>query len=122
MKYPKFEEAIKNNIVNPAINQTKQPGYGLVLDYDPVNNTATIITAKHGTDRPDQLYYNVPCPVSPGVQGVAPEVGRPCWLVFRDPQSPTPMITHFFSFNHLDKDYRDQNQTNNLIPRFMSEI
>lgn len=122
MKYPKFEEAIKDKVVNPAIGQMRQPGYGLIMDYDPINNRATVLAAKHGTDRPDQLYYNVPCPITPGVQSVAPELGRPCWIIFRDPQSPTPMITHFFSFNHLDKDYEDQTRANNPIPRFMTDF
>lgn len=122
MGYPKFEEALKTKVVAPALAQTRQPGYGLVMGYDPHTNTATVLTAQAGTNVPGQLYHNVPCPVTPGVQGVAPEIGRPCWLSFRDPQTSTPMIVAFFSMNYEEKDYKDQTKAINTIPHFMSEL
>lgn len=122
MSYPKFEEALKKKVVKPALARKEQPGYGIVVGYDPEFNTATVLTAKHGTDVPGEMFFNVPCPVTPGIQGVAPEIGRPCWLAFRNPESPTPIIVSFFSMNYQEKDYLPQNEAVNPLPRFMTEM
>lgn len=59
--------------------QQAQGGYGIVLHYDSTENVATIVLSRPGSDEPGEIFSNVPCPVTNGIQTVAPEIGRACF-------------------------------------------
>lgn len=118
-KYPKFEQAIRENIVEANEAQKSLPGYGIILDYDPMYNTATVMMADPSSDLPGELFHDVMCPTNMGLQTVAPEPGRPCWVVFRNNSQAMPMITHFFNHVYHKIDYSRYTTSLNTIPRFM---
>lgn len=118
-KYPKFEQAIRENIVDAAEAQKAQPGYGIILDYDPTYHTATVMMADAFSDQPGELLYGVMCPTTVGLQVTAPEPGRPCWVVFRANDRNNAMITHFFNHVYHKIDYIRNTEALNTIPRYM---
>jgi len=77
----------------------------MVINYDRMNNTATLIMSSNKTNHPGELLKNVPCPMQPGLQSVAPEVGRLCSVAFKGDTKTNPVITHFFStdYNKIDR-------------------
>lgn len=99
-----------------------QPGYGIVISYDEEDNTATVLLAEPGSDAPGQFFNSVPCPTTPGIQSVAPEIGRPCWVSFRDGLQSSPVITHFFHHSHADMEYDQQYYAINSTPRFLMDL
>lgn len=112
--------------INKSIEQAQlrvaQPGYGIVMAFDEKENTATVLLAYPGSDMPGEFYTNVPCPTHLGLQTVAPEVGRPCWVAFKDGLQSSPVITHFFHHSHADMEYEKQYTAENNVPRFMMEL
>lgn len=121
MRYPKFEEKLRQNIDSSQLNN-RNPYFGIVLTYDPETNTATVMTARPGSGKPGEIYRNVSCPQTLGVQMVAPEAGRPCQLSFPGGIQVEPIITSFFNPNHVEIDHRKQSVAKNEIPRFMMEL
>lgn len=119
---PKFQQRVQDQIVTPSQQQTNQPGYGIVMAYDRLTNTATVLMSQPGSDQWGEFYANVPCPTSVGVQGVGPEIGRPCWVIFADGTMSNPMITHYFNHIYEDIDFDRQNKAQDSMPRFMREI
>lgn len=122
MKYPKFEQKVRERIVDSAERERTRPGYGIVIEYDVDNNTATVLMAHPGTDQPGEFFMNVPCPDVFGVQTVAPSLGKPCWVEFRDATNSNPVITHFFNHVYRETEYEQQYTVNNDVPRFLMEL
>lgn len=118
MKHPKFDQALENKI-NNVKQQQSSSGYGVLLKYDPIMNTATVAMAAPGSDAMGELFNDVPCPVTLGVQGVAPTAGRPVWIDFKDNSNAYPVITHYFNHVYHDVDYMRQTQARSTIPRYM---
>lgn len=116
---PKFESKLQDKIAQPGIDQMAHDGYGIVLGFDSNNNTATVLMSNKGSDAPGQTYTNVPCPTSIGVQMVAPDRGRPCWIAFKDSSYQYPIITAFFNPIYSQIDYTKQTQSITTTPRFM---
>lgn len=119
-KYPKFNQSIKTTVVEPHAQQQAVPGYGIVMNYDPLHNTATVLMSSTASDQPGEIHREVLCPTNIGVQSVAPEVGRPCWVVFKNNNFGFPMITHFFNHVYNEIDYTKQNDATNSVPRYMT--
>jgi len=119
-KYPKFSQSIRENIVQSHSKQQAVPGYGIVMDYDSVNNRATVLMSSAGSDQPGEIYKEVICPTTIGIQTVAPETGRPCWVVFKNNNTAFPIITNFFNHVYDQIDYTKQTQATNSIPRYMT--
>jgi hypothetical protein len=119
-KYPKLSQSIRENVVRPHSQQQTAGGYGIVMDYEPIRNTATVMMSSPASDQPGEVYREVMCPTMIGVQSVAPEIGRPCWVVFKNGSSTAPIITHFFNHAYDQIDYTKQNQATNSIPRYMT--
>lgn len=118
-----FDEQRKiNRSIEQAQLRTAQPGYGIVMEFNEEENTATVLMAYPGSDMPGEFYKNVPCPTSSGIQTVAPEVGRPCWIAFKDGLQSSPVITHFFHHSFGDMEYDKQYTAENNVPRFMLEL
>lgn len=119
---PKFERKLREQIVYPDDLQRAEPGYGIIMDYNPTDNVATVLMSHPGSDQPGQFFHSVPCPTNMGVQTVAPEQGRQCWVVFKDGTMSNPMITHFFNHTFRDIDAYKNDRAVNDIPRFMLEL
>lgn len=114
-----FEQKVKRNIIQPYLEQRIQSGYGIVISYDMTRNTASVLMAQTGTDLPGDLYHNVPCPTQMGVQAVAPERGRQCWVDFKNADPNFPVITHFYNYHYEKVDYTRQQNAQAPLPRYM---
>ena len=121
-QYPKFEQKVTEKLVQPQFEQGAQPGYGIIMDYNSFDNTATVLMANKGSDDLGELYSNVPCPVYLGVQSVAPEKGRPCWVAFKDNSTNFPVVTHYFNVFYSSIDHQRQTKAVNSMPRFMFNL
>lgn len=116
---PKFENHIKSRI-SQADSERVKSRYGIVTGYDRTSNTATVLMTASDSDLPSEVLKNVPCPVLLGVQTVAPEPGRPCWVVFKGNSETFPVISHFFNHSYEKFDYKRQNNASTGIPSFVS--
>jgi hypothetical protein len=118
-QYPKFQQRLRNNIIDPVMQQQQTPAYAVVLTFDPLTNTCDIVTAMPGSDEMGEAFSNVPMPMTAGVQAAAPKVGTMCWIAFRDGTRGDPYITHFFDLaftrNRFDSQYKAVMDT----PRYM---
>lgn len=121
-QHPKFEQKLTERVVQPQMEQTAQAGYGIVYEYDSFNNTATVVMANRGSDDVGDLYRNVPCPVQLGVQNVAPEPGRPCWVAFKDNSPNFPIIVTYFNHVYAEVDYQRQTKAVTTTPRYMFDM
>lgn len=121
MEYPKFKQKLQDGILAPAAFQAQSPLYGIVIDYDSVSNTCIIISASPGSDLMGESFRDVPCPMQPGVQGVAPKQGIMCGLSFTDGTS-TPQITHFYNLRYEEYTNRKQNYATTKIPSYMMDM
>lgn len=81
MNNPKFEQKIKQNILNPQTRQSAEysSGYGFIIQYYPTSNTADVMMSQKDSVDTGTIYKNVPCPTNIGIQTVAPEPGRHCF-------------------------------------------
>lgn len=118
----KMKEKIQQEILLPQKISESQPGWGFVASYDETKNTADVLMSRPGSDQPGEMYYHVPCPVQIGIQGVAPEVGRACWVVFKGGNFQSPIITHFFNYNYGQRDYGRSTNASQVSPGFMLEM
>ena len=122
MANPKFENKIKQNIVAPNTQQRNMSGYAIVLTYNGNTNTASIQMGKPGSPGLGKIYKDVPCPTNIGLQGVAPELGRPCFVDFKGNGNSSdyyPVITTFFNHVYNEIDFEKQNTAVNNIPRYI---
>lgn len=104
------------------MGQAISSGYGVVLSYDPASNTANVQMSKQDTSEMGQVYKNVPCPTNIGVQAVAPEQGRPCWVDFKGSGTSSdyfPVITTFFNHVYSIIDEPRQSPSVNNTPRYI---
>lgn len=118
MRHVKFEQAITSKIQSQQYQQA-QGTYGVLLDYDTTRNTATILLSNYGSDEMGEVIRDVPCPTTIGVQTVAPENGRPCWVTYKGRDTSFPVVTHFFNPFFIENDYARQTTASNTIPRYM---
>lgn len=121
MRNYKLDNKVQQEIATANL-KTSQPGYGIVMEYNSTDNTATVLLAQPGSDIPGEFHRKVPCPTTFGVQSVAPEVGRPCWVTFRDGLQSSPVITHYFHHDYENMEYDAQYYAKNQTPRFMLEM
>lgn len=117
--YPKFEERLRNNVIDPAMRQTQKPGYAVVMSFDPVKNTCDLVTAQAGSDQMGEVLTNIPAPFQAGLQTTAPKPGTMCWIAYRDGTTADPYITHFFDVKFTENNYQQQYTARNNLPRFM---
>lgn len=121
-QFPKFEQRIKDSITTPASMQASTSGYGIIMDYNSAINTATVMMAAKDSDNLGDTFRDVPCPVLMGVNLTAPEVGRPCWVDFKDNNTNRPFITHYFNFNYDTVDYPANSIAINNTPRYLYQM
>lgn len=125
MNNPKFEKKVTQNIVKPAMYKSQQAttGYAIVLSYSAEANTACIQMSHPNSNVLGQIYQNVVCPTTIGVQGVSPGVGRPCTVIFKGGGNGSdyfPIITSFFNHAYYSIDHPSQSTSVNNIPRFIT--
>lgn len=122
MRYPKFEEKLKQQVLNPTLQQNYGPGDGMILSYNPVHNTATVLMSQPGSDEIGRIERDVICPSVMGVQAVSPKMGDACAVQYYDGTKTKPFITHFYNDFYEQSDYRRQFIAENDVPRFMMEM
>jgi hypothetical protein len=121
MMNPKARQEVQDAVA-PGMMSQAQPGWGIVLWYDATRNCATVLMSQPGSDRPGEIYSNVPCPVQVGLQTVAPEPGRSCWVNFKFGNSHFPIVTSFFNYNYSNIDYPRATHAKSATPRFMMDM
>ncbi len=122
MNNPNFEKKLNQKVVRPKMTQSVTSGYGIVLSYSSAANTANVQMVKQDTPEMGQVYKNVPCPTNMGVQSVAPEQGRPCWVDFKGSGTSSdyfPVITTFFNHAYNTIDEPRQSTSVNNTPRYI---
>src|SRR5687768_10273233 len=106
--------------VTDSINASKQTSMsgslGVIISYDRNNNTATVAITQSDSDEIREILNNVPCPVVMGVQTVAPEPGRLCWLNFKNGNITSPMVIHYYNHRYQQFDYERQYRTGFDLP------
>jgi hypothetical protein len=117
---------MKNKHVTPdqtSVNSDYVQGrYGVVTSYNSVSHTVTVIISGPSSETADEILTNVPCPVILGIQSVAPEPGRPCWVMFKDGKIGSPLITHFYNHQYVTYDYPKQSKAPIGIPNYFLEL
>lgn len=120
---PKTQEKLNNYNYLRDQERNGNGKVGIIQSYDPVSNTATVLTAANDSDVPNDIITDVMCPVFPGIQMVAPEPGRPCWIVMKSGfNDRRAMISHFFNHNFSNYDYSKQYSIRSGIPSYMRGI
>lgn len=121
MKDPRVEKQVRSAIGNST--NTRSIGHlGMVVGYDRYSNTANVMLSKPSSVEPGEVLTGLPCPYVPGVQYVAPEHGRLCWVEFSGDANEMAVITHFFSSSYLSTDYTKQSNAVSSIPKFVLEM
>lgn len=95
---------------------------GVISSYDRYTHTATVIASRPDTDEVEEILQNVPCPVLLGVQAVAPEPGRPCYVVFKGGNRTQALITHYYNHRYDQYDYSRQTKADVAIPSYLLNI
>ena len=122
MPNPKFEKHIKGRVDQYKAEESRSR-YGIVMSYDDVENTATVMLSAPDSDGTGDIIRGVLCPVYPGIQMAAPEPGRPCWVVFKDRTGEKfPIISHYFNHNYRKFDYQKQSKHFTGFPRFYTAM
>lgn len=120
MQHELFDKKLRDGVIQQSFDRQLEfsSGHGIILDYDAKTNTATVLMSKPGTDQVGDVLREVLCPTNIGIQGAAPEAGRPCWVDFKSGRN-IAVITHYF--NHLYDKYDYIRQTRAVIntPRFL---
>jgi hypothetical protein len=115
-----------NACVNEAILRDKAQKplgvLGVISSYDRYTHTCTVIVSRPDTDEVEEILRNVPCPVLLGVQAVAPEPGRPCYVVYKGGNKSQALITHFYNHRYSEYDYSRQTRAEVAIPSYLLNI
>lgn len=119
INYPKFDHKIQNQIDQSKMKQGKgRPG--VIMSYSMKDNTASIVLDDQMSTQTGNIMHNVPCPVTVGVQSVAPEPGTRCFVQFRDDNESNGYVAFYFDQPEISSSY-DRNYTVNTgIPKYMS--
>ena len=121
MKDKYISECVQTQIQKSRANSPSGV-LGVIASYDRYENTATVIVSASDTDAVEEILYKVPCPVLLGIQSVAPDPGRPCYVVFKGGNRSQALITHFYNHNYSEYDYGRQTQADIAIPSYLLNI
>lgn len=117
--YPKFHAQLRDKLLDPMARQAAQPGYAMVVSFNPYTNTCDIVTSQPGSDEMGEVLTNVPAPLQDGVQASAPKPGTMCWIAFRDGTRGDPFISHYFDANFQKFNYQKQYNAKMDTPRYL---
>lgn len=115
----KNQEKLQDTLLKDKYHKYNGGTFGTIVGYDINTNTATVVIEKQETNHIDQILYGVPCPTYIGVQMVAPEPGRPCWVVFKNGDVSVPLVTHYYNHMYHTYDHKKQTSTDSTIPSFL---
>ena len=117
-KYPRFDKKIQEQIDVSRLKESRaRPG--MVISFNSVKSTATIVVDDPHSGKPGQVLNNVPCPVSKGIQTVSPFAGSRCLIGFRDSQETDPYVLNFFDDTSASNYYNRNYSVETGIPRFL---
>ena len=116
---PRFDQKIQEKFIQPSQDQHLSGTYGIVMDYNATTNRASVVVAQKGSEDLGQTFHEVPCPVNMGMQTVAPGVGYPCWVQFKDGTNAFPVVTNFFNHAYHTNDATRVNKAYHAVPKFM---
>lgn len=118
VNYPKFDKKIQDQIdlTNLKASRTRP---GTIMNFDKINNRATIVLDEQFSESIGNVINNVPCPVTRGVQSVSPVIGSRCLVGFRDNSETSPYIINFFEDTVSKSSFLNNYTVRTGIPRFM---
>jgi hypothetical protein len=118
MKDQDIKKCVKDSL---QMDRAQRPNgvLGVISSYDRYTNTATVMVSKPDTDEIEEILPNVPCPVLLGVQSVAPEPGRPCYVVYKNGNKSQALITHYYNHRYDHYDYFKQARAEVLLPSYL---
>jgi len=116
-----IEECVKSKVYSDRV-QHPSGVLGVVASYDRYTNTATVMVSAADSDVVEEIMHKVPCPVLLGVQSVAPEPGRPCYVAFKGGNRNQALITHFYNHMYDEIDYSRQNKADVSLPSYLLNI
>jgi len=114
-----FEEFIQKRL-NENEGRRVNDRQGVIMEYDRRTNTATVALSSQDSDIVGSILKKVPCPSYNGIQMIAPEEGRSCWVVFKGGRESQPYVTHFFNHDFGKFDYRRMYRAGNDIPKYLT--
>lgn len=118
VNYPKFDKKIQEQIDNSNI-KTAKTRPGTIVNYDKVTNTATVLVDEQHAGGIGNVVALVPCPVTRGVQSVAPTIGTRCLVGFRDNAESDPYLINYFDDTASKTNYHYNYTVRTGIPRYM---
>jgi len=118
VNYPKFDKKIQDQI-DVTEMQKARTRPGVIASYDKRQNTAVVILEDQYSQNIGNVIKNVVCPVTNGVQAVAPTPGSRCLVGFRDNNEAKPYIINFYNDAGNTGNYRYYNTVNTGVPNFM---
>lgn len=119
LNYPKFENKIQNQIDQSKMRQARgRPG--IIMAYDIRTNSASILVDDQMSGQIGNIMHDVPCPVSVGIQMVAPEPGTRCYVQFRDDNEGSAYVAFYFDQHQVSSSYSRNYTVNTGIPKYMS--
>lgn len=117
-RYPRFDKKIQDQIDSTRLKESRtRPG--VVMSFDKINNTATVVVDDPHSGKPGQVLNNVPCPITKGVQNVAPFVGTRCLVGFRNTHETDAYILNFFDDVKSSTFYNRNYSVETGIPRYL---
>lgn len=118
---PKYKQHLQQTIQQASAELAK-PRHGIIVGYDYLNNTASVMLSSPDSETPGDIIKNVICPSTRGIQAVAPSPGYPCWVAFKGDREKFPVILSFFNHNYEHFDYKRQYDSVNYTPKFMLSL
>lgn len=118
VNYPKFDQKIQSQI-DLTLMKIAKTRPGMILSFNKSTNTARVMLDNQISDNIGSVIENVPCPVTKGVQSVAPSVGTRCLVAFRDNNESSPYILNYFEDTKLNPTFMINYTVNTGIPKFL---
>lgn len=100
----------------------KSGSFGIVMQYNHIDNTANVLLAADDSEQPGEVLQSVPCPTNMGLQLCAPEPGRMCWVAYRGAPKNHPVILAFFNPHYSYIDQPRQVSSSYTMPRYILEL
>lgn len=90
-----FKDAIRKHVIDPALHDKTAPQLsGMIIEYNPVTNTATVEV--DGLGITPTRFYDVPLPIgAPGLHAGGPFPGDRVRIAFLNDQYINPVVVAF---------------------------